>query len=319
MRVSQLDSHLLDAELLTLLSGNIHSALTPFKSTDTVTTVATTALRAVIWKIGIWDHDNTYGSQLQSLKYFNLTRNKKIILGIFSVFGPLIQEKLGGELQGRWREIVAKAEAAYEVLALVNFLAYIAGARYDSVLHRILRVQLRPISSAYRAVSFEFLNRQLIWSQFTEFLLVFLPLLNLPRIRRRVMSYLPKAESAKLDFLPRRVCAVCYSDGLEDADCVNPYEAECGDVYCYVCVESQIKLAEGEGWDCLRCGRRVRSAKPWVEIDPEHQDGILLRQLKSLQQTDRTADDIDRSDMETTDSENTDVSDSDTDLESEPV
>lgn len=284
MRVSQLDSHLLDAELFTLLSSNLTSALSLYSPTGRITTVATTALRAIIWKIGIWDHDNTYGSQLQSLRYFNLTRNKKIILGLISVFGPILQEKLGGELQGRWKQLVTRLEAAYETLALLNFLAYIAGGRYDSVLHRVLRVQLRPISSAYRAVSFEFLNRQLIWSQFREFLLVFLPLLNLPRIRQRLVSYLPQPESQKLNFLPRRVCAICYSEGVEGADCVNPYEADCGDLYCYVCIVSQIRLAEGEGWDCLRCGLKIKQAMPWLELDSENSGGLLLQAKSEVQQ-----------------------------------
>lgn len=291
MRVSQLDSHLLDAELLTLLSANIQGALSLYNTTDTVSRVAMTLLRGVIWKIGIWDHNNTYGSQLQSLRYFNLTTNKKLILGLISVFGPILQEKLGGELHGRWRQVVARLEGIYETLALLNFLAYIAGARYDSVLHRVLRIQLRPINSAYRAVSFEFLNRQLIWSQFTEFLLVFLPLLNLPRIRRKVLSYLPQPESQKLAFLPRRVCAVCYSEGVEGADCVNPYEADCGDVYCYVCIISQIKLAEGEGWDCLRCGQRVKHAKPWRELDTKVSSDLLLGELKDSRKAHDVTDD----------------------------
>lgn len=265
MRVSQLDSHLLDAELLTLLNANIDSALSLYQSTDLVSTLAKTLLRAIVWKIGIWDHENTYGSQLQSLRYLNLTKPKKVILGLVSIFGPLVQDKIGGELQGRWRQIAAYAVGIYEFLALANFVSYIAGSRYDTVLHRALRIQLRPVNSAYRAVSFEFLNRQLIWSQFTEFLLVILPLVNLPRIRRRVTSYLPQAVSQRLGFLPRKVCAICYSEGVEGADCVNPYVADCGDIFCYGCIMSQVKLSEGEGWDCLRCARKVQDAKPWFE------------------------------------------------------
>lgn len=293
MRVSQLDSHLLDAELLTLLSANIDSALSLYRTTDTVTTVSKTLLRAVIWKIGIWDHENTYGSQLQSLRYLNLTKSKKITLGLVSVLGPLIQEKIGGELQGRWRQIVAYAVGVYEVLALANFISYIAGSRYDTVLHRILGVQLRPISSAYRAVSFEFLNRQLIWSQFTEFLLVFLPLVNLPRIRRKLTSYLPQPESQKLAFLPRKICAICYSEGVEAADCVNPYVANCGDIFCYGCIMSQISLCEGEGWDCLRCGIKVLNARPWFEVadSPGQSSRVLLTHSK--QQQDQQTDDED--------------------------
>lgn len=281
MRVSQLDSHLLDQELFTLLNANVESALGMFSTTAALSTLAKAALRAVIWKIGIWDHSNTYGSQLQSLRYLDLTPPKKIVLGLVTVLGPVLQERLGGEIQGRWRKIVAYAEGLYEVLALANFVSYIAGARYDSVLHRVLRIRLTPTTSAHRAVSFEFLNRQLIWSQFTEFLLVFLPLLRLPRLKRKLAGYLPQPESQKLGFLPRRICAICYSDAVEGADIVNPYEADCGDLFCYACVVSQIKLAEGEGWDCLRCGHRVTQARPWREVDERVGDENAVRLLRA--------------------------------------
>ncbi|ORY77715.1 Pex12 amino terminal region-domain-containing protein [Protomyces lactucae-debilis] len=266
MRVNQLDSQLLDQELFSLLALNVESATSLFPSKDRYNTVFKTALRALIWKIGIWDHGATYGSEMQSLRYLNLTRNKKLVLGAITIFGPWLQERIGGELNGRWRKIVSQLEAAYELCALLNFVSYIAGARYDSLLHRILKVQLKPKSAAYRAVSFEFLNRQLVWSQFTEFLLVFLPLINLPRLKQKLTSYLPRTESQSLSFLPQKVCAICYNEGLEDADVVNPYQADCGDIYCYGCIMSQLRLSEGEGWPCLRCASIIKTAGPWAEL-----------------------------------------------------
>lgn len=264
MRVSQLDTHLLDDELFGLLTLNLDSALSLYpRHGDRWNGYLRAAVRAVIWKVGIWDRGETYGSAMQSLRYIGLTRSKKLALGLVAVFGPFIQERLGGELRGRARVASSYLEATLEALTLANFVAYIAGGHYDTLLHRVLNIRLRPATAAYRAVSFEFLNRQLVWSQFTEFLLVFLPLLNLPRLRRRVQSYLPKPESALLGFLPAKTCAVCYGESRDPADVVNPYEADCGHVYCYGCLVSNLKLSEGEGWDCLRCGHKVLKAKPW--------------------------------------------------------
>jgi peroxin-2 len=53
-----------------------------------------------------------------------------------------------------------------------------------------------------------------------------------------------------------------------------PYRASCGDVYCYHClVECMLSAADdGEVWECLRCGERVRSADRFVigtEIEHE--------------------------------------------------
>lgn len=306
MRVSQLDSHLLDQELFTLLSQNIDSALSLYRTKDTVSLVSKTVLRALIWKLGIWDHDISYGSQMQSLRYMNLTRNKKVILGIVTVFGPLLQETVGGRLRGKWRSLASQAEAIFEVLSLANFISYIAGSRYDSVLHRILGIHLKPISSAYRAVSFEFLNRQLIWSQFTEFLLVFLPLLNLPRLKRKIVGLLPRIEHQRLTFLPKHICAICYSEGAETSDCVVPFQADCGDVFCYGCIASQLALAEGEGWECLRCGRRTFAAAPYMaKAETTQELPVQTARLTHVSEGDSSGEDS-ASELDETDGEDED-------------
>lgn len=74
-------------------------------------------------------------------------------------------------------------------------------------------------------------------------------------------------------FLPLKTCANCYkiqtahsSSGLSSTAITNPYQGECGHVYCYVCLKS--KLAEDDdGWPCLRCGKPIKSIKPYLDID----------------------------------------------------
>ena len=43
-----------------------------------------------------------------------------------------------------------------------------------------------------RALSFEYLNRQLVWHELSELLLFLLPLLNVARLKSMVLSYLPR-------------------------------------------------------------------------------------------------------------------------------
>lgn len=135
-----------------------------------------------------------------------------------------------------------------------------------------------------REVSFEYLNRQLVWHAFTEFLLFILPLIRVSRWRRWWARFLRKIRgspeasgesSGELSFLPEKTCAICYkeTDGNAEAgatgggkatDIVNPYEAVgCGHIYCYVCIAGKIELEEGDGWVCLRCGYLVKRCRPW--------------------------------------------------------
>lgn len=158
-----------------------------------------------------------------------------------------------------------------------------------------------PSTQVSREVSFEYLNRQLVWHAFTEFLLFLLPLVGIGRWRRwisrawrRTMSSLkandegdeqPKGQG-ELAFLPERTCPICYQEqnptatsenevlgasgasggiiGSAQTDIINPYETmPCGCIYCFVCIAEKLEAEEGEGWICLRCGETVKQCKPW--------------------------------------------------------
>ncbi|PTB73478.1 hypothetical protein M440DRAFT_1441098 [Trichoderma longibrachiatum ATCC 18648] len=154
-----------------------------------------------------------------------------------------------------------------------------------------------PTSHVSREVSFEYLNRQLVWHAFTEFLLFVLPLIGINRWRRwlsrtwrktkEIINTKQGGDSAngEYGFLPERTCAICYQDqnaaasseseimaaaassgviGSAQTDVTNPYEAiPCGCIYCFVCIATRLDREEGEGWTCLRCGEHVKECKPW--------------------------------------------------------
>lgn len=187
--------------------------------------------------------------------------------------------------------------------AFVSFLVFLVNGRYRTLLDRILRIRLTPqTAQASREVSFEYLNRQLVWHAFTEFLLFLLPLVGIGRWRRWLSRAWKKAVSSfqssdsdddntqaakrgELGFLPERTCAICYQEqnpasttekevmaasassgivGSAQTDITNPYETiPCGCVYCFVCIVQKLEGEEGEGWVCLRCGEVVKKCKPW--------------------------------------------------------
>lgn len=157
-----------------------------------------------------------------------------------------------------------------------------------------------PSTLVSREVSFEYLNRQLVWHAFTEFLLFLLPLVGIGRWRRLISRAWKKTKSSlkaqegeqntkdqgELSFLPERTCAICYQEqnpavtsenevlgasgasggiiGSAQTDITNPYETiPCGCIYCFVCIAQKLEAEEGEGWICLRCGEVVKQCKPW--------------------------------------------------------
>lgn len=157
-----------------------------------------------------------------------------------------------------------------------------------------------PSTQVSREVSFEYLNRQLVWHAFTEFLLFLLPLVGIGRWRRWISRAWRKTKSSlrteeadgkvkdrgELGFLPERTCPICYQEqnpaasseneilgttgasggiiGSAQTDIISPYETiPCGCIYCFVCIAQKLEAEEGEGWSCLRCGETVKQCKPW--------------------------------------------------------
>lgn len=190
----------------------------------------------------------------------------------------------------------------HSTAAFVSFLAFLVNGEYRTLLDRILRLRLALASSQIsRQVSFEYLNRQLVWHAFTEFLLFLLPIIGISRWRRwlsrawrNVKLLLSKNRDEKesgrrgeLVFLPERTCAICYYDqnpmtsseneilalssassgviGSAQTDITNPYETiPCRCVYCFVCLTTRLEAEDGEGWVCLRCGELVKESRPWT-------------------------------------------------------
>lgn len=203
------------------------------------------------------------------------------------------------------------ASTTHSIAAFVSFLVFLVNGRYRTLVDRILRIRLAPPSAqASREVSFEYLNRQLVWHAFTEFLLFLLPLVGISRWRRWVSRAWRKTanmlkssgdgeetseKQGELAFLPERICAICYRDqnpvgatesdvlaasasggiaGSAQTDITNPYETvPCGCVYCFVCIVQNIEAEEGQGWACLRCGETVKKCQPW--------NGDILEEARS--------------------------------------
>lgn len=178
-----------------------------------------------------------------------------------------------------------------------------------------------PSNHLSRQISFEYLNRQLVWHAFTEFLLFLLPLVGISRWRRWLSRAWRRAkamvkpsnededaeQSGELAFLPEKTCAICYQDqnptaaseneilaisgasggviGSAQTDITNPYEMiPCGCVYCFVCAISRLEAADGEGLICLRCGALVKECNPWAGDVVE--DPIAQKSKKNVSFTD---------------------------------
>ena len=289
-RVGQVDAELLDEELLSLLRGQAAEGLKYFGAhlQDDWSQEILLLLRAVLFKLSVWDNDASYGASLQNLRFADARKSsaaqprptgwQKTLYGTFTILGRygwdrwetwLVDQEGGytapSEPVQKLSRLTSWVSTTHSIAAFTSFLVFLVNGRYRTLTDRILKLRLvSPSNATSRQVSFEYLNRQLVWHAFTEFLLFLLPLVGISRWRRwlsrvwkRTKSMVqsdsdigPKDVDMKrgpLSFLPERTCAICYQDqnpvasseaeilgantgasggvtGNASTDIVNPYE-----------------------------------------------------------------------------------------------
>ncbi|CEP09727.1 hypothetical protein [Parasitella parasitica] len=313
MRVSQLDSDILDVELVDILKEQLWSALSLFKChkptiKESLEPELLALLNLVLFKLSIYDSSASYGAQLQNLKYRNewqhggafesiakdapLTKTQKILYGVFTVGGQYtwartnryITAKGWGEvdesdIRNKIYRVLQAGEKYWKAFSLINFLVFLWNGKYRTLVDRVLAMRLvYSKKSMNRQVSFEFLNRQMVWHAFTEFLLFLVPLINVEKLKMKLMRMLlPKSylvSSKGYDMLPANQCAICHDSTsrenvpvgqVQNFTVHNPYETNCGHQYCYYCIQSKLSVF-GDEWPCFRCGEKVSEIHKHIEI-----------------------------------------------------
>ncbi|WMV22321.1 hypothetical protein MTR67_015706, partial [Solanum verrucosum] len=121
--------------------------------------------------------------------------------------------------------------------------------RYRNLIERALRARLIYGSpNTNRAMSFEYMNRQLVWHEFSELLLLLLPLLNSSSIKNflRPFSKDKSSDSSVDDTL----CPICQGKPT------IPFLAiPCQHSYCYYCL--QTRCSSAPSFCFPRCGDRL--------------------------------------------------------------
>lgn len=238
-RVGQLDANLLDQELADLLTQPVTAALrraSPLLEKRYEAEIHM-MLRLILYKFSIYDNSASYGAMLQNLKYRNewahaahvpstardasLTRTQLALYPLCTIIAPYAFAKTRTYMSERQYDQAPRESAAFVAYALVqhwqrlwnlasliNFGWFLWNGKYRTITDRLLGMRLIYANRAlHRHVSFEFLNRQLVWNALTEFLLFMLPLIRPQRALRRIaqLPSHPIVLGMVYDVLPRSV------------------------------------------------------------------------------------------------------------------
>ncbi|KDN52627.1 hypothetical protein K437DRAFT_232002 [Tilletiaria anomala UBC 951] len=219
-RVGQLDADLLDRELLEILLAPMKDAVNLIQPTLTsrILPEMLLVMRLALFKLSIIDHQASYGSMLQNLKYRNewahrgglqsTSRDRKLSIQQLVLY-PLItaivpyayarselnmaqhpySELPTSTTRHTLWNLMDRFRRWYTLAAFINFGLFLGNGKYRTLADRILGIRLIYAKrTVHRNVSFEYLNRQLVWHALTEFLVFLLPLLK----PRRILKYLTR-------------------------------------------------------------------------------------------------------------------------------
>ncbi|KAK4736041.1 hypothetical protein R3W88_010302 [Solanum pinnatisectum] len=236
-------------------------------------------LEFLIWRFSIWVDKPTPGNALINLRYRacirtglegpGLTVSQKIwyyvaTIGgqyIYILFFFLITKKSRSLARRAWL-LIQRMEGIYKAASFSNILLFLCTGRYRNLIERALRARLVYGSpNTNRAVSFEYMNRQLVWNEFSiifhplaeccrfymELLLLLLPLLNSSSIKNflRPFSKDKSSDSSVDDTL----CPICQGKPT------IPFLAiPCQHSYCYYCLQTRCSTAP---FCCPRCGESI--------------------------------------------------------------
>lgn len=224
-RVSQWDASMLDDEIMDLLKTQLWSALRFLPNSERLLSnrepELMAFLRLVLWTFTIRLNEPTAGLSLQNLRFRNESiydgpahlsgllripgdapsRSQRLLYGLATVLGPLAWERLreravmehwsATEEEG-WKaqvwQLSQKLHKVWRFAAVINTASFLVFGRYRTLLERALRMRLvHDRLDAVRALSFDYINQQLLFDGFSEVLTCFLPLINWFAMKRMAL------------------------------------------------------------------------------------------------------------------------------------
>ena len=228
-------------------------------------------IRFLLWKWSLGKpNGSTFGQEMTSLTYVTkegtgLTSKHRWILMILYVLLEWSSERFEDILSKlipslRADRIAACIKFFAQIANLLNFCAFLIQGVYPSLKERVLHLNMVPTKpQTLRELSYENMNREMVWYGFSEFVFFVLPLMNLPLVRNWLKKTLQK-----YNLLPSQVgrsvsavnrCSLCNERP------VQPQLSNCGHVYCYYCIAANVE-ADPE-FPCSLCNKRATPYTQW--------------------------------------------------------
>ena len=272
LRVSQLDATELDDELSSLLQQQFVGIFKylPLRFIYRFKPELKLFIRWLVWKYSICESNSSFGQKMMDLHY-NASKGGPITLrhriGLFLVLvvAEWLKERFDILLSfitqappSSVQKMLDAITACIKSVSLVNFIIFLLYGSHPTVKERLLGLTMSPSRpQALRQLTYEYMNREILWHGFSEFIFYILPHFNLFAIRNWLKRSLRVAKdngTADLQVENFEQCSFC------ERPPTMPLVSECGHVYCYYCLRANC-LADSN-FACSVCSRPVHQWTP---------------------------------------------------------
>lgn len=279
LRISQLDAFELDGALEQLVWSQFTQCFQYFKPgiLTPVEPELKALLQLLLWRFTVYSNSATVGQSLLNIRYKNtlipgekyrpMSRPQKFWFALLTVGEKWLRDRSNSlflnhpaESNARKaRKVLAILTGLTKVASLVNFLLFLQRGTFPTLTERLLGVQ--PVFSrpqGPRDINFQFLNRELLWHGFAEFLIFLLPLVNLWKLKASVTALLsPLSDLRGTEGSEETYCTECAVCGEWPT---MPHSIGCNHVFCYYCLKSHT-IAD-VSFTCPKCAAKAGMIEP---------------------------------------------------------
>ncbi|NXX47880.1 PEX2 factor, partial [Tricholaema leucomelas] len=278
LRVSQLDALELNKALEQLVWTQFTSCFSGFKPgvLAHLEPEIKAFLWVILWRFTVYSKNATVGQAILNIQYKNnfsqtekyqaLSKQQKLWYLALTVGGRWLEERCYDLCSSRPLQSLCKVKSLIsfgtglvKLCGLLNFLVFLQQGRFATLTERVLGIRAvfsRP--QGVRQLGFDYMNRELLWHGFAEFLIYLLPFINFQKIKLKISSWcLPVAGHPSSEQAAAAQCRECSLCGEWPS---LPHTIGCSHVFCYYCIKSN--YLHDLDFTCPKCGSEVQSLQP---------------------------------------------------------
>ncbi|KAJ3654836.1 hypothetical protein Zmor_013994 [Zophobas morio] len=212
-------------------------------------------VRLALLKNSVCRSENTFGQQLLSVKYSNLSGTKKVLYVLGSCFEYVKNRLEMWNPSHKINNLTFKIQTVLVIMTFINMSIFLRNGVKPQLIERLLGLnQVYATENAPRHFESKYLARELLWNGFIDILIHMLPLINYHKIKRTLRHYNPLHKRPAYVILNSRVmtmhskCAYCGETPI------LPHHMGCAHIFCYVCLKGN--QAADSKYECPICEHR---------------------------------------------------------------